>query len=473
MRLNPGPDALGQSDPVGGRQPGRSRVVTAWGEQAPIWTAALQPLPAHEPGDLLDLGSGDRLVVAVPHPDDETLGVGGILQRLHGSGVHLVLVLASAGRAAYGDTGRATSALGRTRIREFHDAIAVLGLDGAQVHELDLPDGELDLHEASLIQALDDLLHTEPLRAGSRTAVLGPWPLDPHPDHQAVGRASGIAARRAGALRWSYPIWMRHAMAPDTPAVPWPDIRRVPLSPEESKVKRAAIEIYKSQLDGPSPEVEPVLPTHVIEHFTDGQELLIAPSPSETDAALHFEALYEGNDDPWEVATSWYELRKRAVLLASLPRPRFECVWEPGCSLGHLSAELALRCDRLVSTDVSPLAIERARAAVFAEHVSFAVQQTPIRHPDLAPGSCDLVVLSEFLYYLPDSARAGTIKLAGELLRPDGHLVVVHWRGQPADAHCPGEQANSEAAASLGHILVHHVDESFVLDITQKTGEPE
>lgn len=473
MRREPAASADGQPDPPGDRQPVRSRVVTAWDEQAPIWSAALQALPAHEPADLLELGSGDRLVVAVPHPDDETLGVGGILQRLHRSGVHLVLVLATAGRAAYGDTGHAAATLGRTRIREFRDAIALLGLDRAEVHELDLPDGELDKHEASVIGALGDLLQIAPLRAGSRAAVLGPWPLDPHPDHQAVGRAAGIAARRAGALRWSYPIWMRPALAPDQPAVPWRDIRRVPLSPEESKIKRAAIEIYKSQLDGPSPAVEPVLPTHVIDHFTDGQELLIAPSPSEADAALHFEALYEGSDDPWEVATSWYELRKRAVLLASLPRPRYECVWEPGCSLGHLSAELALRCDRLVCTDISPLAIERARASVVAEQVSFAVQQTPIQHPDLATGSCDLVVLSEFLYYLPDSARAATIRLAVELLRPDGHLVVVHWRGHPADAHCSGEQANAEVVTALGRILVHHVDESFVLDITEKTGEPE
>lgn len=451
--------------------PRTSRVVTAAGCPAGMWTSALKSLPAYEPTELLELGSGDRLVVAVPHPDDETLALGGVLQRLHNSGVHLVLVLATAGEAAYSGPAEPSAELGRVRNREFEAAIDALGLAGAEIHRLDLPDGRLAEHERDVLDCLTDLLAADPIRRFARTAVLAPWIEDPHPDHQAVGRAAGIAARRAGSSRWFYPVWMRHGLSPDDPAVPWSDIHRIALSPAELERKRDAIEQYASQLDGPTPQIGPVLPASVVEHFTDGHELLIRPAPGEDELRDHFDALYEGNADPWQAGTSWYERRKRSVLLASLPRERYACVWEPGCSLGNLSAKLAARCDRLVASDISPRALSAAGELGVGEHVSFEVAQTPAQPPDLGPGSCDLVVLSEFLYYLPEPARAATLRLAATLLSPGGHLVVVHWRGYPADAHCSGEQANAEAVAALESSLVHHVDENFVLDVVTKSGQ--
>ena len=446
-----------------------SRVVTAPGHRASTWTRALESLGAHEPADLLDLGSGDRLVVAVPHPDDETLAVGGTLQRLHIAGVRIVMVLVTAGEASYGDTGEPAAALGRIRIREFHEAMSALGLDGVEVHRLDLPDGMLADHEPAMAQALTEALCVDPIQGGGRVAVLAPWTKDPHPDHRAVGRAAGVAARRAGAVRWSYPVWMRHGLSPADPEIPWPEIRRVALGPTERESKRAAIEIYASQLDGLTPEIGPVLPPYVVEHFTDGHEMLIRPAPGDDEVGVHFEALYEGNADPWQAGPSWYERRKRSVLLASLPSERYRCAWEPGCSLGHLTAELSRRCDRLTASDISPRAIAGARHLVASEHVRIDVAQTPVQPPDLAPGSCDLVVLSEFLYYLPARTRAATIELAVKLLSPGGHLVTAHWRDHPADAHCSGEQANAEVVAALGSSLVHHLDEHFILDISQKT----
>jgi len=442
-----------------------SRVITAPGQQASLWTAALDNHEPHEPTDLLELGSGDRLVVAVPHPDDESLAVGGLLQRLHSTGVQIVLVLATAGEAAYGASGDPALALGRIRIREFREAIAALGLDPVEVHQLDLPDGRLVEYEAALLEAFTRTLSAQPPGARGRTAVLAPWIRDPHPDHQAVGRAAGAAARRAGSVRWSYPVWMRHVLHPEDPEIPWPDLRRVALRSAERKRKGAAMGMYVSQLYGPTPEIGPVLPPYVVEHFTDGHELLIRPAPDDDEVGAHFEALYEGNADPWQVGSSWYEQRKRSILLACLPRLRYRRAWEPGCSLGHLTAELAQRCDRLVSSDISPRAVAVARELVGADNVTIDVAQTPVQVPDLDTGSCDLVVLSEFLYYLPDRARAATIELAAKLLEPGGHVVVAHWRGHPADAHCSGEQANADVVAALGSNPVHHVDEHFVLDV--------
>lgn len=440
-------------------------IITAPGQPAAAWTGAVHRLDVHEPADLLDLAAGRRLVVAVPHPDDETLAVGGLLQRLQQLGVHLVLVLATAGEAAYDEQGEQAMTLGRTRIAEFHRALAALGLSGVQTHLLGFPDGMVEEHEPDLRDQLSDLIDMDSRSGQGPSAVLAPWVNDPHPDHRAVGRAAGAAARRAGSMAWSYPVWMRHVLAPDDPRVPWDDLRRVALGGAERANKSAAIEMYASQLAGPSPSVGAVLPPYVLEHFSDGNELLIRPAPGADEAEVHFDALYEGDEDPWRAGTSWYERRKRSVLLASLPRGRYRSAWEPGCSLGHLSAELARRCERLLVSDVSPRAVAATRARVIVDHVTIELAQTPDQPPDIAVASCDLVVLSELLYYLPDQARAETIALAHRLLEPGGHLVVAHWRGHPADAHCSGEQANAEVVAAGGKQLVHHLDEQFVLDI--------
>lgn len=457
-----------------------TRATTGPGHEAASWSRFLHDLPSTEVLGLLGLAAGDRLVVTVPHPDDETLALGGVLVRLARAGVELTLVSVTDGEAAYGDTGEAAARLAATRRDELDAALGALGVE-VDVRRLGLPDGRVERHEQRLLADLTDVLADvlavvagQPAGAQPRTVVLAPWPRDPHPDHRAVGRASAAAARRAGVDRWSYPVWLRYRHAPDDPAVPWSTMRRVELDPDELARKRRAISAYASQLDGPSDEVGPVLPQSVVEHFVDGNELLLAPAPSSADALLHFESMYEGADDPWAAQTSWYERRKRAVLLASLPRERYAVAWEPGCSIGDVTLELAGRCDQVASSDVAPTAVARAAGRVaHLPNVRVEVALMPGR-PPFDPASADLVVLSELLYYLDPAARAATLDRADTVLAADGHLVVAHWRGHPSDAHCSGEHANREVVERFEHHLVHHVDEHFVLDVVgrRRTAAP-
>ncbi|MPY95478.1 MAG: hypothetical protein GEV08_21200 [Acidimicrobiia bacterium] len=74
-----------------------------------------------------------------------------------------------------------------------------------------------------------------------------------------------------------------------------------------------------------------------------------------------FATLYERDADPWGYVGSDYEARKYALTLAALPSPRYRHAYEPGCSIGLLSADLALRCDQLLCSDYAPAAVERAR----------------------------------------------------------------------------------------------------------------
>ena len=85
----------------------------------------------------------------------------------------------------------------------------------------------------------------------------------------------------------------------------------------------------------------------------------------------YFERMYANSDDPWHLAENPYEQRKYALTVASLPRERYRRGFEPGCSIGLLTALLAPRCEELVATDPVPEPLVAARARVPAPHVAF------------------------------------------------------------------------------------------------------
>lgn len=76
----------------------------------------------------------------------------------------------------------------------------------------------------------------------------------------------------------------------------------------------------------------------------------------------YFEEMYRDDADPWGFESSPYEQRKYALTVASLPRSRYRSAFEPGCSVGVLSELLAARCDRLLSSDIVPSALQRAKS---------------------------------------------------------------------------------------------------------------
>lgn len=189
--------------------------------------------------------------------------------------------------------------------------------------------------------------------------------------------------------------------------------------------------------------------------------------PTEPD----FDAMYELDPDPWEVATSWYERRKLTLLMAALPRERYPSAWEPGSGPGLTTRALAARTDRLVASDGSAVAVRLAeRACADLEHVSLVVSTLPDVPLD---GPVELVVVAEFLYYLSD--RATALEAVWSATEPGGHLVFLHWRHRPEDAYLSGEEMQEEAeavAARHGSTrLVHHRDADFRLDVYE-TGLP-
>src|SRR6185437_4170480 len=144
---------------------------------------------------------GSRLVVVAPHPDDEILGAGGLLAAAARAGREILLAAVTDGRASHPGSGKWPEAeLAAQRRRESAEALEVLGAGAAAVRRLSFPDGGVAARTAALTTALAGLLMASDV-------VVSPWRFDGHPDHEATGYATALAARGRGARHLEAPVW--------------------------------------------------------------------------------------------------------------------------------------------------------------------------------------------------------------------------------------------------------------------------
>lgn len=129
-----------------------------------------------------------RLMAVMAHPDDESLGVGGVLARYAAEGVETYLVTATRGqRGRYkgippGEGHPGAEAMARIREAELRAAAEVLGL--RELRLLDYMDGQLD--QADPRQAIA-LIALELRRVRPQVVVtFGPEGAYGHPDHIAI-----------------------------------------------------------------------------------------------------------------------------------------------------------------------------------------------------------------------------------------------------------------------------------------------
>ncbi|NMO88502.1 methyltransferase domain-containing protein [Actinomycetospora sp. TBRC 11914] len=178
----------------------------------------------------------------------------------------------------------------------------------------------------------------------------------------------------------------------------------------------------------------------------------------------YFDRLWGDEDDPWGLESSWYEERKRAVVLAALPDPRYRRAFEPGCAGGALSVLLAPRCDELVCTDLAREAVERARTRL-ADRPHARVEQAAVPHA-LPDGPFDLVVVSELAYYFDAADRAALWAGVRDRLEPGGTLLAVHWIRAAPEYPVEGDAVHDELARVEGLARVaEHREADFRLDV--------
>lgn len=358
-----------------------------------------------------------RLVVVAAHPDDESLGAGGLIAAAHEAGLAVYVVLLTAGEASHPDSPTTDrQALAKRRLAEAEHALGVLA-PGAPLVFLGARDGDVEAIVEGVTTSLVDLVGD-----GRRTLLAAPWTGDGHPDHEAAGRAAAAAARRTGARLLQYPIWMWHHLDPDR--APWDRMRRLDLSGELLARKTLAIHAHGSQVrplsDQPGDEV--LLPAGVLAHFATRVEHFVTEDAA--DDAL--DELHRTSPDPWGVDERWYEERKRLLTLAALPRRRFRRALEVGCSRGALAEDLAGRCEQVVAVDSSPAAVAQAgRRLRDVPGTSVLELDVPDGWPD---GLFDLVVVSESGYFLSPAQLDGLVERIRESLTEDGVVLLCHWR---------------------------------------------
>ncbi len=192
-----------------------------------------------------------KLMCVLAHPDDESLGMGGVLAKYASEGVETYLVTATRGeRGRVGDKRGSLSldAVGKIREAELLAAATVLGI--REVGFLDYIDGDLD--QADPNEAIAKIVaHLRRVRP-QVVITFGPEGVYGHPDHIAISQLTTaaivcaadpsyasqqpLASHRVAKLyymAWSHAKWVMFQTAlreikmtidgVERRATPWPD----------------------------------------------------------------------------------------------------------------------------------------------------------------------------------------------------------------------------------------------------------
>lgn len=160
-----------------------------------------------------------------------------------------------------------------------------------------------------------------------------------------------------------------------------------------------------------------------------------------------FEGRYQASSDPWQFASSAYELARYQTTLDTLSRESYRRGYEPGCSVGVLTARLAPRVKHLIACDVSDTAVARAKERCHPiSHVEIHQGDVATGAPE---GTFDLMVFSELGYYFSaDQLRAIVDRLA-DRLEPGGEFLAVHWLGDSPDHLLHGDEVHGVIGQTL------------------------
>jgi LmbE family N-acetylglucosaminyl deacetylase len=145
-------------------------------------------------GPIVGTPSFRRVLAFAAHPDDESIGCGGLLALLADAGAEVHVCFATDGEATIGAAMPAAE-VARHRRGEAAAACRVLGTRAPTF--LGHPDGGLADHADALAGDVRRLVaELDP------EMVIVPWELDGHPDHRAL-----FAAVPEGVERWGYETW--------------------------------------------------------------------------------------------------------------------------------------------------------------------------------------------------------------------------------------------------------------------------
>lgn len=220
------------------------------------------------------------VVLLAPHPDDESLGCGGLIAQAVAAVRKVAVIFVSDGGMSHPASRRyPRPALRALREREALDALAALGLPSSAATFLALPDAAVPDHGPEFDAAVS--LIVERARTLEAGTLLASWERDPHCDHAATHSMAVAAVGQMPGLRHlAYPVW-GHALPADT-VIPTGAPRGARLAiASELEAKRRAIHAHRSQTtrlidDDPQGFI---LEDTMLARFDRPFEIFLEPSP--------------------------------------------------------------------------------------------------------------------------------------------------------------------------------------------------
>lgn len=372
---------------------------------------------------------GNSLILA-PHPDDEALGCGGLIQYLleQNTGVHLCFV--TSGDASHRNSKKYPPIeLGKLRENEARNACEILGIKSSNIIFLRQPDSRLkDLKQKQRLEVIKQL--ADILMEFEISSLLLPWRRDPHPDHRASFDFGKKAVEICGGQIQlvEYPIWLwKNSSSEDWPLKNEVEMFRLDISPKMEKKKRA-IYAHVSQtswLIDDDPEGF-ILTDDLLSPFLDPFEFYFFNKEEKLKSLSksYFDALYSHNPDPWNFRTSEYEQRKYGTINNYLENRKYNSGLELGCSIGEHTAHLASHCGSLLAVDISERAIATAKEENNLPNVHYKnvdiIQEFP-------KGPFDFISMCEIGYYFDRENLISIFRNISENLNENGHFLMVHW----------------------------------------------
>ena len=426
-----------------------------------------------------DLAAWRSTVIFAPHPDDESLGCGGLIALLRRRDLAVTVVFVSDGAMSHPGSRRYDrQARVDLREREALAACAELGVATDQVHFMRHPDTAVPrTHQPGFEEAVHRT--TGLLESLQPSHVLVPWRRDPHCDHRAtweICRAALEQLTTPTLPKWiEYPIWMWNSqdlgeLPRHGEVIAW-RLEVTDVLPQKAR----AINHHVSQLtdlidDDPDGFT---LRDDMLDNFRRPTELYFEDADKRNNSLgeAYFSGVYADEDDPWSFESSDYERAKYAHSLDALTKETYANAFEIGCSIGVLTELLAPRCRQLLSVDIAerPLEVARRRLAGH-EGVSFARMQLPEEFPT---GKFDLIVCSEVGYYWSEADLQSAITRITDALLPGGQLLLVHFTPYVPDYPLTGDEVHAAFSQRLGRDFTNlRADRAdrYRLDLYQRNG---
>lgn len=259
------------------------------------------------------ISSSERVMLVAPHPDDETLAAGGLLQRASRAGAPIRILFATNGdnnlwmhrimerRWQIGPDDRAR--YGQRRQEEARAALARLGVGEEAACFLGHPDlgltGELVHGDGEMVETL-----TREIRQWRPTLLIIPSAYDWHPDHSALAVMSQLALSQAGAE--ARPAQVISYMNHGSHILPAGHrVVKILSNPQEAAATRAAMLCHASQLA--------FRRKWILAGLSESDEFIL------DEGARSASAFHPLRSATWGEKTLWLELRQHARLGAFGP----------------------------------------------------------------------------------------------------------------------------------------------------------